>query len=146
MPVDNEPPSWIDNFGSIETDIQAMEEFAATLANEVETGYAPHLEQVTAAMLTEIPKANPNFSELQSFLQYHHEVQQQTYSNTFNFSAGTRHFASAAQVISDEYQGSDAYANAQVGDVDKAFAIADPNVLSAASGDLGSDGGTKVGR
>jgi hypothetical protein len=141
MPVPQEPPSWIDNFGSIETDIQAMEEFAATLANEVETGYAPHLAQVTTAMLTEIPKANPNFTELQSFLDYHHEVQQQTYSNTFNFSAGTRHFASAAKVISDEYEGSDAYAHAKVGDVDKAFKMADPNLTAP----LSDDGGTQVG-
>ncbi|MEU4213780.1 hypothetical protein [Actinoplanes sp. NPDC026623] len=140
MPVDNEPPSWIDNFGSIETDIQAMEEFAATLAHEVETGYQPHLEQVTAIMLTKVPEANPEFAELQSFLQYHHEVQQQTFSNTFNFSAGTRHFASAAQEISDEYQGSDAYANAKVKDVDRAFTVTDPSFS------IGSEGGTKEGR
>jgi hypothetical protein len=144
MPVDNEPASWIDNFGSIETDIQAMEEFAATLAKEVETGYAPHLEKVTAAMLTKLPKASENFPELQSFLQHHLEVQQQTYSNTFNFRAGTHHFATAAQQISDEYRGSDAYAHAKVRDVDKAFtAAANANVASTSGS--GSDGGTKVG-
>ena len=146
MPVDNEPPSWIDSFDSIETDIQAMEEFAATLANEVESGYAPHLEQITAAMMTRLPKGNDSFPEFQNFLQYHLEVQQQTYSNAFNFRAGTHHFAAAAQTISDEYRDSDAYAHAKVRDVDKAFETAAyPSAGSDSASGVGSDGGTKVG-
>jgi hypothetical protein len=137
MPIDDGPPSWIDNFESIETDIQAMEEFAATLANEVQTGYEPHLQQVVTAMLTELPGGNPNFPELKSFLLLHHEVQQQTFSNTFNFRDGTHQFAVVAKSISEEYGSSDAYAKAKVRDVEDAFL--------AASQPSPTDDGSKVG-
>jgi hypothetical protein len=136
MPIDDGPPSWIDNFESIETDIQAMEEFAATLANEVQTGYEPHLQQVVTAMLTELPGGNPNFPELQSFLLLHHEVQQQTFSNTFNFRDGTHQFAVVAKSISEEYGSSDAYAKAKVQDIDDAF--------TAVNNPIASEGGTRV--
>jgi hypothetical protein len=130
MLADNGPPSWIDNFGSIETDIQAMEEFAATLANEVQTGYEPHLQQVVTAMLTELPDGSANFPELQSFLKVHHEVQQQTFSNTFNFRDGTHQFAVVAKSISEEYGSSDAYARAKVKDVNDGFVAANDPTLS----------------
>jgi hypothetical protein len=124
MPADNGPSSSVNGFVSIETDIQAMEEFAATLANEVQMGYEPHLQQVVTAMMTELPVANANFPELQSFLKLHHEVQQQTFSNTFNFRDGTNHFATVAKSISEEYGSSDAYAKARVRDVNDGFIAA----------------------
>jgi hypothetical protein len=118
----HEPPtSSITSFASIETDIQAMEEFAKTLANEVQAGYDPNLQRVTASMMTVLPKASPLFPELGSFLKVHHEVQNQTYANTYNFRDGTHVFAAAAESISHEYRNSDAYAHAKVGDVEKAF-------------------------
>lgn len=125
-----EPPTWIDGFGSIETDIQAMEEFAATLADEVQTGYEPHLQQVVTAMLTEIPRSASTFPELQGFLTLHHEVQQQTFSNTFNFRDGTHHFAVVAKSISKEYGSSDAYARAKVQDVHDGFLAASNPLMS----------------
>lgn len=121
MPVDNGPPPLIGSDSSIETDIQAMEEFAATLANEVQTGYDPQLQLVIPAMLTTLPDGNSDFPELVSFLQLHHEVQQQTFSNTFNFRDGTNHFAVVAQSISEEYAASDAFARAKVRDVNDRF-------------------------
>lgn len=125
----HEPPtSSITSFASIETDIQAMEEFAKTLANEVQAGYDPNLQRVTASMMTVLPKASPLFPELQSFLKVHHEVQNQTFANTYNFRDGTHVFATAAQSISEEYRNSDAYAHAKVGDVEKAFTEAIPGL------------------
>jgi hypothetical protein len=122
---DNGPASqFTAGFTSIETDIQAMEEFAAALANEVQTGYEPHLQQVTAAMLTELPGGSADFPELQSFMKCHYEAQLQTFSNTFNFRDGTHQFAVAAKSISDEYNRSDAYAQARVQDVNKGFVAA----------------------
>ena len=123
----HEPPtSSITSFASIDTDIEAMEEFARTLANEVQAGYEPNLQRVTATMMTVLPKANGLFPELQGFLKVHHEVQNQTFANTFNFRDGTHVFAAAAQSISEEYRNSDAYAHAQVKDVEKAFTEAAP--------------------
>ncbi len=134
MGADIGPPPLIGSESSIETDIRAMEEFAATLANEVQTGYDPHLQKVIPAMMTELPVANSDFPELYSFMQLHHEVQQQTFSNTFNFRDGTHHFAVVAQSISEEYAASDAFARAKVRDVTDGFA--------AASNPLTSEPGT----
>ncbi|OJF09492.1 hypothetical protein [Couchioplanes caeruleus] len=120
------PDSSITSFASIETDIHAMEEFARTLANEVQAGYDPNLQRVTTAMMTELPAAGPAFPELQSFLTVHNEVQNQTFANTFNFRDGTHIFATAARSISAEYRNSDAYAHANVADVEKAFSDAVP--------------------
>ncbi|GAA3902982.1 hypothetical protein [Actinoplanes auranticolor] len=134
MIADDGPPALIGSESSIETDIRAMEEFAATLANEVQNGYDPHLQQVIPAMLTKLPRANSDFPELESFLTLHHEVQQQTFSNTFNFRDGTHHFAVVAKSISKEYASSDAFARAQVRDVNEGF--------DAASNPLRSETGT----
>ncbi|MGW4941388.1 hypothetical protein ACWEOZ_07340 [Actinoplanes sp. NPDC004185] len=127
MIADDGPPPLIGSESSIETDIRAMEEFAATLANEVQTGYDPQLQKVIPAMLTVLPRANSDFPELESFLHLHHEVQQQTFSNTFNFRDGTHHFAVVARDISKEYADSDAFAQAKVRDVNEGFAaVSDP--------------------
>ncbi|GAA3336117.1 hypothetical protein GCM10020358_07060 [Amorphoplanes nipponensis] len=126
----------IDSASSIETDIKAMEEFAATLANEVQKGYDPHLQQVIPAMMTELPAANSDFPELQSFLQLHHDAQQQTFCNTFNFRDGTHHFAVVAKSISEEYASSDAFAQAKVRDVTDGFeAASDPLRSETAAGE-----------
>ena len=102
---DNGPAStFTAGFASIETDIEAMEEFAAALAKEVQSGYDPLLEQVTDAMMMELPAGSAAFPELQSFMKQHHDVQLQTFSNTFNFRDGTNQFATVAQSISDEYR------------------------------------------
>ena len=124
LPEEDRPPAWLADYGAIEADIQAMEDFAAGLAKEVETGYGPHLDLVTTSMMTTLPAA-PNFPELQAFLMQHHDVQTATFSNAFNFREGTGQFASAAKTISHEYRGSDAFSHARVADVDNAFAVAD---------------------
>jgi hypothetical protein len=138
MIADDGPPPLIGSESSIETDIRAMEEFAATLANEVQTGYDPQLQKVIPAMLTELPTPNSDFPEFASFMELHHEVQQQTFSNTFNFRDGTHHFAVVAQSISKEYASSDAFAQAKVRDVNDGFAAAsDPLRSETGTGENG---------
>jgi hypothetical protein len=138
MGVDFGPPPVIGGESSIETDIQAMEEFAATLANEVQNGYDPPLQQVIPAMMTELPAVNSDFPELHSFMQLHHEVQQQTFSNTFNFRDGTHHFAVVAKSISEEYASSDAFARAKVRDVNDGFdAASNPLMSETGTGENG---------
>ena len=138
MIADDGPPPLIGSESSIETDIRAMEEFAATLANEVQNGYDPPLQQVIPAMMTELPGGSSNFPELQSFLKLHHEAQQQTFSNTFNFRDGTHHFAVVAKSISEEYASSDAFAHAKVRDINDGFdAAANPLLSQPGSGENG---------
>ncbi|MEV4636247.1 hypothetical protein AB0J80_02740 [Actinoplanes sp. NPDC049548] len=98
-----------------------MEDFARSLAAEVEKGFNPHFSQITALMTTQLPEADPRFPELGSFLTRHHEVQTAAYSNTFYFGKGTTQAAEAAKKISSEYRNTDAFANATVTDVKDAF-------------------------
>jgi hypothetical protein len=119
-------PAWlrdygIADFGNIEADIAAMEAFGKKLAADVQNNYVPHLAGVTDAMLTPLPKAATTFAELVDFMSTHQQAQDVTQQNVFNFANGTNHFASAAQTISEEYRGSDAFAHARVSDVDRAF-------------------------
>jgi hypothetical protein len=135
LPEEDRPPAWLADYGSIEADINAMEDFAAGLDKEVREGYEPHLQLVTTSMMTELPHA-PKYSELNSFLDAHYKVQMATFSNTFNFRAGTGQMADAAKTISDQYRGSDAFSQTRVKDVDSAFSktgnqLAETNVTEA---------------
>ena len=123
-------PSWLrdygyTDFGNIEADLEAMEEFAKKLRADVEDNYVPHLSGVTDAMLTELPPPAATFPELVAFLQAHQAAQDTTQTNVYNFANGTNRFATAAQTISQEYDGSDAFSKARVGDVRDAFRAAD---------------------
>ncbi|MFG1603014.1 hypothetical protein [Actinoplanes sp. NPDC049265] len=119
-------PSWLrdygnTNFGTIDADIAAMENFAKKLRADVETNYVPHLTSVTDKMLTKLPPAATTFPELVAFMQDHVQAQDATQSNVYGFADGTARFATVAQTISKEYAGSDAFAQARVGDVEDAF-------------------------
>lgn len=129
IPEQDRGPAWLGDygttdFGDIAADIAAMEEFAKKLRADVESNYVPHLTSVTDAMLTELPPPAATFPELVDFLTTHQDVQDSTHVNVYNFANGTNTFATAAQEISKEYAGSDAFAQARVGDVRDAFATA----------------------
>ena len=126
LPEEDRGPAWLrdygsTDFGNIEADIAAMEEFARRLAADVQDNYVPHLTGVTDAMLTELPPPAHTFPELVDFMTAHNEAQNITQENVFNFANGTNHFATAAQTLSEEYRGTDAFSRARVRDVDLAF-------------------------
>jgi hypothetical protein len=126
IPEEDRGPAWLrdysyTDFGDIAADIAAMEEFAKKLAADVQDNYVPHLTGVTDAMLTELPPPAETFTELVKFMKAHHAAQTVTQQNVYNFANGTNHFATAAQAISQDYRGSDAFSHARVKDVDKAF-------------------------
>jgi hypothetical protein len=87
----------------------------------VQNNYAPHLTSVTEAMLTELPPPSGDFRELLDFLETHRAAQDATHINVYNFANGTHDFATAAQHISKEYRGADAFSHARVADVNAAF-------------------------
>jgi hypothetical protein len=109
------------DFGQVEADIRALEQFASRLSANVKDSYAPHLDTVSTAMMTPLPPPRGEFVELQSFLTLHREAQDVSHQNVYNYANGTNDFALAAQDISKKYEGSDAFAHAQVTDVDKAL-------------------------
>lgn len=126
IPEEDRGPAWLrdyghTDFGDIAADIAAMEEFAKKLAAEVQNNYAPHLTGVTDAMLTPLPPPAATFPELVDFMTAHQAAQDTTQENIYNFANGTNHFAMAAEEISNEYRGTDAFSQARVNDVEKAF-------------------------
>jgi hypothetical protein len=126
IPEEDRGPQWLRDygyadFGDIEADITAMEKFATKLSDNVKGSYAPHLSTVSTAMTTQLPSPRAEFIELVNFLIVHRDAQDVSHQNVYNYANGTQHFASAAEDISKEYSGSDAFAHAKVKDVDKAF-------------------------
>jgi hypothetical protein len=126
IPEEDRGPAWLRDYGStqfggIEADLAAMEEFARRLAADVQDNYVPHVTGVTDAMLTELPPPAGTFPELVAFLTTHHGAQDTTQTNVYNFANGTHRFATAARDITEQYRGSDAMARARVRDVDRAF-------------------------
>jgi hypothetical protein len=130
IPEEDRGPAWLrdygyTNFGDIDADIAAMEEFAKKLQADVQDNYVPHLTGVTDAMMTELPPPAATFPELVAFMTDHQTAQDVTQTNVYNFANGTNRFATAAQQISQEYEGSDAFSRARVTDVQKAFDAAE---------------------
>ena len=126
IPEEDRGPQWLRDYGytdfsQIEADIKAMEQFATKLSANVKDNYAPHLTTVTDAMSTRLPDPPSEFIELITFLFVHNEAQNTAHQNVYNYANGTEGFANAAKDISKKYSGSDAFANAKVQDVDKAF-------------------------
>jgi hypothetical protein len=141
IPEEDRGPAWLRDYGytdfsQIEADIQAMEHFASGLSSIVKDDYAPHLSTVTDAMSTRLPDPPSEFIELLTFLFAHNEAQDVAHQNVYNFANGTQEFAVAAQDISKQYSGSDAFSHAKVKDVDKAF----ENVTSLDGGATPTEG------
>lgn len=127
---DDRGPGWLSdygftNFGDIAADIQAMREFAKKLETDLMQNYVPHMDRVGEAMVTKLPPPAGTFNELCTFIETHRKAQDATHNNVYSFANGTNRFATAAKTISDEYEGSDAFARAKVGDVERAFKVAD---------------------
>ncbi len=126
IPEEDRGPAWLRDYGyadfsQIEADIQAMEQFAAKLSENVKGSYAPHLASVTDAMSTRLPNPPGEFVELASFLVAHSEAQDVTHQNVYNYANGTQGLATAAAEVSKKYSGADAFAHAKVSDVNQAL-------------------------
>ncbi|MEV0902203.1 hypothetical protein [Actinoplanes sp. NPDC049802] len=107
------------DFGAIEADINAMEQFAAKLKADIEHNYAPYADAVSNTMIKKLP--DTDFYELHLFLYRHDQVQIATQMNVAGYTDGTYKFASAAKGISEQYRGSDAFSRAKVADVEAQF-------------------------
>src|SRR4051812_34734024 len=127
VPEEDRGPTWLrdygfTDFGDIAADINAMAEYAAKLAADVEANYAPHEDGVTATMMTRLPEVPAGFAELKSFNDVHSAALDVVQVNLKSFGQGSTVLAHAAQKISEDYRSSDAFAHATVRDVDATMA------------------------
>ena len=126
IPEEDRGPGWLrdygyTDFGTIEADIAAMQEFAAKLAADVQNNYSPHLAGVSESMLTRLPPPDARFSELVAFMEAHRAAQDVTQQNVYNYANGTDNMAKVVEEVSNQYRGTDAFARARVADVHSAF-------------------------
>jgi hypothetical protein len=121
IPEQDLGPDWLRDYGHIEADIGAMEEFAAALKSAVERDYAPRALAVSETMLTVLPEADERFLELHFFRGALEQAQDVALQNVYNYANGTYGFATAAGEVSERYRGSDAFARATVADVRAGF-------------------------
>ncbi|MEV4537342.1 hypothetical protein AB0J82_26535 [Asanoa sp. NPDC049518] len=123
MALSNEdlPPAWLRDYATIEADIARMEEFATKLDAEVRDNFAPHLAPIFDDILSELPPAYTDFPELLAFLENHAASAEDTAYTVYYYQDVTGGFAVAAGEVSRNYRGSDAFALAQVDDVQAAL-------------------------
>lgn len=121
IPEEDRGPTWLRDYGgSIEADIQRMEQFAQQLMAEVQQNYVPHMEEVQADMLPDLPQP-VNFPELYSFMDAHRTVQSDTSTRIWEIGDGTGGLATAAETVSKAYGQADAFSHARVSEVESAL-------------------------
>ncbi|MDG4784516.1 hypothetical protein O7626_00950 [Micromonospora sp. WMMD1102] len=122
IPEEDLGPAWLRDYGgAIEADIQRMEEFAQQLLTEVQKNYVPHMEEVQADILPNMPDPHGGFAELVSFFDAHRNVQQDTSNLVWDVGNGTGGLAVAAEKVSKNYGQADAFSRARVSDVENAL-------------------------
>jgi hypothetical protein len=131
IPEDDRGPAWLrdygfTDFGDIAADINAMQEYAQKLAADVADNFTPHFAGMSSAMETRLPEANPAFYELSSFVEAHKTVRGLTQDNVHAFGLGTSVLAAAAQKVSHDYRGTDAFAHAKAADINKTISAGVP--------------------
>src|SRR4051812_43862179 len=114
IPEEDRGPAWLrdygfTDFGDIAADIDAMAEYAKKLAANVQDNYAPHLNGLSESVAAPLPPPSELFHELNSFIKLHGEAQTVTESNVYEYANGTNTLAVAAERISKDYRGSDAF-------------------------------------
>jgi hypothetical protein len=139
IPEEDRGPAWLrdygfTDFGDIAADINAMEEYAKKLAADVNDNFTPHYNGMATSMMTTLPDPNPSFYELSSFIASHNNVQALTQDNVYAFGQGTSVLAAAAQKVSEEYKGTDAFAHAKASDIHRTLSTGSP-VPATSDGD-----------
>lgn len=121
IPEEDHGPRWLGDTGTIEADIRQLREFATRLDAQVRGHYAPFLPYIADDMSVVSSEPCAAFIELVHFLTAHQQIQQETANQVFDVANHTGHLAGVADIISQRYEGSDAFARARVQDVEAAL-------------------------
>lgn len=101
--------------GSVRADLPAMDEFASALRDNVDADYVPHARVVFDDM--SVPAYGNGFPELAWALEQHRDVKSVAVNNVADHANGTAVFAEAIRGIAQRYRSSDAFAAAQLSDI-----------------------------
>lgn len=114
---ENLGPRWLRDYGSIQTDLQSMKDFAAALRTELEKSYIPHREQVNRDMVVEGSHPDERFRELCHLLERHWSSRAMTTALLTEHGNATWTFAAAAETVSERHGDTDGMAKARGDDI-----------------------------
>ena len=118
LPPDERPSAYISDYKDIQVNTSDLEAFAQSLKAELEQNYLPHRDKMAADLAVGDVYTNESFTEFIQALTRHAEIRQITLDRLFDHGDGTGALSVAADKISKNYAGSDAYAAATTRDLD----------------------------
>lgn len=117
LPPEDRPSRFIADYKNIEVKTDDLESFAKSLQAELEQNYLPHRDKMAAELAVGDVYSN-EFAEFVQALTRHAEIRQITLQRLFDHGDGTGRLSVAADQISKNYSGADAYSAATSRDVD----------------------------
>jgi len=122
LPPEDRPPAFIADYKDIEVKTDDLESFANSLHAELQQNYLPHRDKMASDLVVGDVYTNENFTEFIGALKRHAEIRQLTIDRLFDHGDGTGALSRAADKISKNYAGSDAYSAATSRDVNSVIA------------------------
>jgi hypothetical protein len=122
LPPEDRPSQFIADYKDIEVKTDDLEAFAKSLQAELEQNYLPHRDKMATDLAVGDVYTNESFTEFIQALTRHAEIRQITLRRLFDHGDGTDTLSVAADQISKNYAGSDAYSAATSRDVDDVIA------------------------
>jgi hypothetical protein len=122
LPPEDRPSQFISDYKDIEVKTGDLESFAKSLQAELEQNYVPHRDKMAADLAVGDVYSNEEFAEFIQALTRHAEIRQVTLRRLYDHGDGTDTLSAAADQISKNYAGADAYAAATSRDVDSVIA------------------------
>jgi hypothetical protein len=122
LPQEDRPSTYIADYKDIQVNTDDLESFAKSLQAELEQNYLPHRDKMATDLAVGDVYTNEQFTEFIQALTRHAEIRQITLRRLYDHGDGTDRLSIAADTISKNYSGSDAYAAATSRDVNSVIA------------------------
>jgi hypothetical protein len=122
LPPEDRPSSYIADYKDIEVKTDDLEAFAKSLQAELEQNYLPHRDKMATDLAVGDVYTNEQFTEFIQALTRHAEIRQITLRRLYDHGDGTDTLSVAADKISKNYSGADAYSAATSRDVNSVIA------------------------
>jgi hypothetical protein len=122
LPPEDRPSSYIADYKDIEVKTDDLEAFAKSLQAELEQNYLPHRDKMATDLAVGDVYTNEQFTEFIQALTRHAEIRQVTLRRLYDHGDGTDTLSVAADKISKNYAGADAYSAATSRDVSSVIA------------------------
>lgn len=129
MAIDDQDstPRWLRHDKPIEVDLATLGQFAKALQDEIDNNFTPHMDFIINSLDpgADAFQRKPDFPEINAAYYTYNDSRYQAMALLNAYRLATGDLAKAADLIAQQYAGTDAFAAARTADVQKAFADAD---------------------